>query len=37
MILIKITKQDMLVKPCSMCEHIIKKYNVKKIICLTTR
>jgi cytidine deaminase len=34
MILVKITKKEMIVHPCTMCDHIIKKYGVKKIICL---
>jgi cytidine deaminase len=33
MILVKITKKEMVVHPCTMCDHIIKKYGVKKIVC----
>ena len=33
MILVKITKKEMSVQPCSMCDHIIKKYGVRKIVC----
>ena len=32
MILVKLTKKNMNIIPCSMCSDIIKKYKIKKII-----
>ena len=34
MILVKLTKGIKDVKPCTMCDHIINKYKVRRIKCI---
>jgi cytidine deaminase len=34
MILVKLTKGIKDVKPCTMCDHIIHKYKVRRIKCI---